>query len=261
MRWLSIILLLLLSLVFTFVITKDNNDGLLSISEQSTEISDLNINDSPIDVEQLESIDNSTSSYNNRWVGLCPKDSIKSIYDFRQTVEKDPTLQNHFQDFKWEEAKINILNSTTYAKVSHRSGSIIKETKKSITLPKGDKIITDGNRTVRFFCCNDVIIPKATLPAPPKKINKPMIAVEIPENSLDVVNVNAYNDQPSLKTYYNYQPEYVYKSPSSFIGGSSSSGFYPKFSQPTEPTATPEPSTWMLLGSGALLLRFLKKKS
>jgi len=89
------------------------------------------------------------------WYGLCKKDSISSIQDFKNYVESDKTLGDYYAGFNWETARIGYLSNNVKAKVAHRKGEKIMMTSNEINLPKGDGFITDGYRTVRTHCCND----------------------------------------------------------------------------------------------------------
>jgi hypothetical protein len=91
---------------------------------------------------------------NGKWYGLCKKNSIHSIDDFRKTVANDPALKAHFADFKWENATMGKLEKAIQAYVYYRKNDTIFRKKTPITLPTGDGYITDGNTRVRTMCCN-----------------------------------------------------------------------------------------------------------
>jgi hypothetical protein len=90
-----------------------------------------------------------------RWFGLCQKNSVHSVDDFRRTISEDPVLGLHFADFRWEEARMGRLENEVMAYVYFRKDNLILQTKKPIRLPAGDEYITDGIRVVRTTCCND----------------------------------------------------------------------------------------------------------
>jgi len=113
----------------------------------------------------ISDIEDASSEQNGQWRGLCQKRSVYSVEDFRRTVASDPVLSGYFSGFNWEASKIGSLEEETKAIVAHRKGDVIKMTSKPIKLPKGDGYITDGVRTVRTFCCNDInITPSAGVP-------------------------------------------------------------------------------------------------
>ena len=90
-----------------------------------------------------------------KWYGLCSKNSIRSIEDFRKTVEEDEALKTHYAGFNWEKARLGNLQSPTLAYVYFKKDGKIFRKEKPIKLPAGDGYITDGNRTLRTYCCND----------------------------------------------------------------------------------------------------------
>jgi len=102
-----------------------------------------------------ESFDDASFERDGKWYGLCSKNSIHSIEDFRQTVMNDPVLRIHYADFQWEEAVMKKLEKPTPAYVYFRKNDVIFRKTKAIELPAGDEYITDGKTRVRTHCCND----------------------------------------------------------------------------------------------------------
>ena len=93
-----------------------------------------------------------------KWYGLCAKNSIHSVDDFRRTVSNDPVLKTHYTDFRWENAKMERLDQAILAYVYYRKDDKIFLTKKPIRLPAGDEYITDGYTRVRTYCCNNYTV-------------------------------------------------------------------------------------------------------
>ncbi len=91
---------------------------------------------------------------NGKWYGLCNKNIIHSIADFRKIVSSDPILKAHYADFKWENATMGRLDKATWAYVHYRKNDTIFRKKLPIVLASGDDYITDGNVKVRTTCCN-----------------------------------------------------------------------------------------------------------
>lgn len=106
--------------------------------------------------EPREPVD-ASSEISGHWYGLCPKNSIKSIEDFKRIVDNDPLLSHHFADFQWENARTGRHENTIYTHVTYRKNEKIGVTKRVIKLPAGDRFITDGKRWVRMFCGNDYV--------------------------------------------------------------------------------------------------------
>ena len=91
---------------------------------------------------------------NGKWYGLCTKNSIRSVADFRETVSNDRVLRSHYADFRWENAQMGRLEKATWAYVYYRKDDTIFRKHKPIVLAAGDEYITDGNVRVRTTCCN-----------------------------------------------------------------------------------------------------------
>ena len=122
-----------------------------------------------------ESFDGPSFEKDGKWYGLCDKNSIHSIEDFRQTVMNDSILRNHYADFRWEEAVMKRLEKPTPAYVYFRKDDAIFRKARAIELPAGDEYITDGKTRVRTHCCNDYA------EAPPLVASD---AIEAPEEPL-----------------------------------------------------------------------------
>lgn len=99
-----------------------------------------------------------SSEIAGKWYGLCNKNSVHSVEDFRKIVDNDPILSKHFSGFDWKNAKMGKLEEVLMTYVSYRKGGLISQTKNPVRLPKGDPFITDGTRHVRAYCCNDYVI-------------------------------------------------------------------------------------------------------
>jgi hypothetical protein len=92
-----------------------------------------------------------------KWYGLCRKNSVRSVEDFRRTVAQDKALGNHFANFQWETARLEKLEKPILAYVNFRKDGIIFQKRTPIKLPAGDQYIVDGSRRVRTHCCNDFV--------------------------------------------------------------------------------------------------------
>jgi len=121
---------------------------------------------------------------NGKWYGLCKKNSIHSLDDFRKVVLSDPVLKAHFTGFKWEDAKMGRLDKATRAYVYYRKDDKIFRKKTPIMLPAGDGYITDGDTTVRTMCCNSYA-------AAPPAYAEPELEAE-PAAGPQPLNVNTY---------------------------------------------------------------------
>lgn len=107
-----------------------------------------------------------SSEISGHWYGLCPKNSIHTIADFKGIVENDPLLSKHFSGFKWDKARMGIHKGAIWTHLTFRKDEKIRTTKKVVKLPAGDGYITDGDRWVRTYCGNDYTIVNAPEPQP-----------------------------------------------------------------------------------------------
>lgn len=187
-------------------------------AEHVSDVSNTETETQQSDLADLTKINDASSEINGKWRGVCKKNSIHSVEDFRRTVQNDPVLSKHFAGFNWEKAKLGKQDDERFVFVSHRKGDVIKKTSKPIRLPKGDGYITDGTQIARTFCCNDFTIsPSAGVP----------------------------KDETFSQTYMNrILPNSVIPPPSP-----------PSYPPPPQPPApVPEPGTMLLIGTGLIIL-------
>ncbi|NVN97960.1 MAG: PEP-CTERM sorting domain-containing protein [Geobacteraceae bacterium] len=138
-------------------------------------------------LEAVQEPQDAASEVQGKWYGLCEKNSIHSIDDFRKIVENDEVLGNHFADFDWANASMGRLESPIWTHLAYRKNDKISTTRRVIRLPVGDGYITDGKRWLRTFCCNDYIIasPPRDLSASPERYFPP--TTDNPEKELDKI--------------------------------------------------------------------------
>jgi hypothetical protein len=94
---------------------------------------------------------------------------IATIEELKAAMAKDPVVARHLENFNLEKASVVEVPSSRSVFLSYRKGSEIFWTKRSFTLIKGEKLITDGNRTLRARCGNDV----SDIPAEPTIADEP----------------------------------------------------------------------------------------
>jgi hypothetical protein len=179
-----------------------------------------------------------------KWYGLCSKNSVRSVEDFRKTVSEDPALQTHYAGFNWERASLGNLQSPMLAYVYFRKDDKIFRKEKPIKLPAGDGYITDGSRTVRTYCCNDYT------PGPPLAGSPDVgasVSASIPAPSSSSLPVQAPPPSGSSDSG-------PLGAVTGWIGGGSSSSSSPGLYSynPGPPTPVPEPGTGLLLGVGVV---------
>jgi hypothetical protein len=123
---------------------------------------------------ELEEPEDSSFEIERKWYGLCQKNIVHSVEDFKNVVQNDPVLSQYFSDFNWDNAKMGNLPETLFTSVAFRNNDTINKTRKKIRLPKGDGYITDGKRWARSYCCNEIF------DAPVPEGNKPTEEAEAP---------------------------------------------------------------------------------
>ncbi|NTW45019.1 MAG: hypothetical protein HGB14_11465 [Anaerolineaceae bacterium] len=156
-----------------------------------------------------QDFDDSSFEKKGKWYGLCKKNSIHSIADFKTTVSRDPVLKAHFSGFNWENAQTGKLEKATWAYVYYRKDDTIFRKKTPILLPAGDGYITDGITQIRTQCCNSYAAAPET-----DKSEDPELDAN-PSAGLPTLS-DPFQDSPSGKTLVQYtsnDPEYLKYTP------------------------------------------------
>ncbi|MEW6440635.1 MAG: PEP-CTERM sorting domain-containing protein [bacterium] len=99
------------------------------------------------------------------WYGLCPEGRVKSVRDFQDEVLADPMLRTYYDGFDWNAAQLIRLEAPVEAYLSYKKNGRIVRTKRKMSLPAGDAIITDGRTWVRAYCCNEAVVENPEAPA------------------------------------------------------------------------------------------------
>jgi len=196
-----------------------------------------------------------SSEISGKWYGLCKKNSIHSIEDFRKTVETDPVLSKHFSGFEWKNAKMGRLEQPLLTYVSYRKGDVIRQTRKPVRLPKGDQYITDGNRYVRTYCGNDYVI----APPPVSSIDPPaneVVAGPARQLSAGAPYPNEIVSIAALQGMAGAPSQYSAGAPTPGIDLPSKQ--LPYLAPLEVPPVVPIPGTFLLFGSGAAGLGMLR---
>lgn len=129
-----------------------------------------------------EDFEDASFESSGQWYGLCSKNAVTSVEDFRRIVQKDQILSSHFAAFDWRRARIGNLLKPISVYVSFRKKGRIFRKETPIILPKGDRYITDGNMFVRTYCCNDFVV------APRLPASGELSSLMIPENQEGIVS-------------------------------------------------------------------------
>lgn len=111
------------------------------------------------------------------WHGLCPEHAATTVNGFRAQVESRPDLRAFYADFQWTQAQVFRQPSEAFLYVSYRSASTgIVWTTHPLRIGQGETLITDGVRTVRTYCCNEISEsppPPGQPPTPPREYLEP----------------------------------------------------------------------------------------
>jgi hypothetical protein len=183
---------------------------------------------------------------------------VRSREELAENFVKDPVVASHFADFGISQSKIVRAEETQFMHVSYRMRNKVYWTKKTVKIPKGESLITDGRDTARTRCGNKVSVlpqePVSDEEPPVETFDIPIIA-ETPSPELDRITESDLEWRPDTITIpppalrepkilpYYYRPLFVVN--------------------PSTPPDVPEPGTLVLFGSGLagiLALRLARKK-
>jgi len=102
---------------------------------------------------------------------------VRSMEDLRIAIAKDPVVSAHYAAFRLERARIVQSAQDRSVHVSYRLGNRIYWSKNALKIPKGESLITDGVRTARTRCGNQIaesiMAPVSPLEPPPDELNEP----------------------------------------------------------------------------------------
>ena len=212
---------------------------------------------------------------------------IASVDELKDIVAHDPEIAEHLKDFDLQRARIVKVTNPRAVYVSYRIGSNIFWTTKRLTLAEGESLITDGTRTLRGRCGNDVsdvaVEPASSEEPPIADLDTPMSLPKVDAHpELDPFPLLAYvpPDDTSTGAPNLFVPPIEpggSPAPTPPIGtiapppGSSLPPFiFPPFGPPGNnapgpaipPVSTPEPSTLLLVlvGAAGLGLRHRRGK-
>jgi hypothetical protein len=81
---------------------------------------------------------------------------VEDAKELKWVAEHDPIVAAHYAGFDYDHAKVVRLTLARTAYVSYRIGNRVYWTRRRVTLHKGEKLITDGRMTARGRCANRV---------------------------------------------------------------------------------------------------------
>jgi hypothetical protein len=179
---------------------------------------------------------------------------VSNVAELRQMLKDDPQLAAHLKDFDLNKAVLVRAAAPRAAYVSYRVGNHIFWTTRKLTIARGEALITDGKRTIRGRCGNDISdVPLTPLSASvdptPREFDTPVLA-PVPPPEI-VLNPSSSPFDGLLIPPPLLIPPSATPAPNNFIfvppifGGPS----YVGPSVPA-PTSVPEPPTFLLLSLG-----------
>jgi hypothetical protein len=196
---------------------------------------------------------------------------VESAEELRAAIHRDPVVSAHYSDFRVRAVRAMRLPREHQFFVSYRVGNQVYWTKKKITLPSGETLLTDGEHLARTRCGNRLSeIPLApTAPSEPSdhSFNTPVVPLrpELASRPSSDSPIWPASPAPVLLLSSGVTPE---PAPSPV-------GFFPPFlpagccvsssgtssnpsSPPAPPIATPEPGALALGAAGLILLLGLR---
>lgn len=136
--------------------------------------------------------------------GVLPAKEKRTIYPYsvipggvrdRDELEthmgNDPVVNTHYKNFKVLFAKVMRAREARRVHVSYRLGNQIYWTAKTVRIPKGETLITDGSETARTRCGNLI----SEEPKEPVSAEEPPIEIlETPIEKVDTIQLEAFAD-------------------------------------------------------------------
>lgn len=217
---------------------------------------------------------------------------VQDARELKWVAEHDPIVAAHYAGFDYDHARVVRLVLARTAYVSYRIGNRVYWTRRRITLHKGEKVITDGKITARARCANRV----EELPQQATSSSEPPAAkFEAPVRPADGTAIQN-PPSPFISALLNRPgvPGFEPTIPLSLYSPLSGGNWFPlappplpagalcapgkkgnKESEAAEPSngkkkktgacgsgpePVPEPSTWLLLASGLILVTWYARR-
>ena len=81
---------------------------------------------------------------------------VRTVRELREAAERDPVVAAHYAGFDYNHARVVKLILARTAYISYRIGNHVYWTRHRVSLKKGETVITDGKMTARTRCANRV---------------------------------------------------------------------------------------------------------
>lgn len=103
---------------------------------------------------------------------------VEDVHELKWVADHDPVVASHYAGFDYDHARIVRLTLARTVYLSYRIGNHVYWTRRRVTLHPGEKILTDGRKSVRARCGNRVEdapqVEVSTLDPPVWKFDEPM---------------------------------------------------------------------------------------
>jgi hypothetical protein len=110
---------------------------------------------------------------------------VSNVEELRQRLKDDPLIAEHLKNFDLSKAALVRTTAPRAVYVSYRVGDLIFWTRTKLTVARGELLVTDGKRTIRGRCGNDISdvprLPRSpSLEPSPREFDHPLLAARPP---------------------------------------------------------------------------------
>ena len=175
-----------------------------------------------------------TSPTTHAYYGICPQGSITSIEHFVRFVMTDDVARMAYHDIPFGEAYIDRVDKDMMRYVTYRWHEGHFWTQHPVQIKAGEAILVAKDRQIRLACCNEMSV----TPRLPITLNEPRQAGWV---------------LPHIKNSEDDKREREYE-------WSQNKEEWRVFPRRRTNMETPEPSTWILMGTGVLILAITTRR-
>jgi len=201
---------------------------------------------------------------------------VESMQELWRAVTMDPVVARHYSDFDLARVRRVTLRAPRSMYVSYRIGNDVFWTKRKVTLPKGETMLTDGRAMARTRCGNRVSAlpskPNALVEPTAEELNASMFGPSVLTSYLAAYSASlpAFPAASAIQPSESSIPPFIPTAIVSFLpllGGGSGSGSSgttpPPIATSPDPVGVPEPGTagLVLVGLGAACLMGRNRKN
>jgi hypothetical protein len=97
---------------------------------------------------------------------------VDSVEELKKAIAADPVVAEHYKNFDLSKARVERLDGPRVAHVSYRIGEHVYWTRKTMVIPAGERVISDGTSLARTRCGNQIADEPGTTSAaePPETV-------------------------------------------------------------------------------------------